>query len=209
MHGAHSTRVVRRSRRASRRCRASIPASDLSRLNGAAGDWVDISPRLAGALRLALRGREATNGRFDPTILPALVAAGYDRTLRGARRATGPRCARLAGCGRDRGRCRRRSRPASSAEPRSISAGSARAFLRRVRSAPCAARGTCFPGALVDIGGDIAVSGSPPDGAPGGSPSPTRAERRPAWASSASTRAQSPRRGGTRGASGPHVRSII
>ena len=57
------------------------PASDLSRLNRAAGDWVDVDSRLASALRLAVRGRELTHGRFDPTILPALVAAGYDRTF--------------------------------------------------------------------------------------------------------------------------------
>ena len=56
-------------------------ASDLSRMNRRAGEWVEVDARLAVALRTAVRAREATGGKFDPTILPALVAAGYDRTF--------------------------------------------------------------------------------------------------------------------------------
>ena len=56
-------------------------ASDLSRLNAASGEWVEIDRRLERALRAALRLRAETAGRFDPTILPALVAAGYDRSF--------------------------------------------------------------------------------------------------------------------------------
>ena len=57
------------------------PASDLSRLNAAGGRWTPIGRRLLEALGLALRAREETDGRFDPTVLPALVAAGYDRSF--------------------------------------------------------------------------------------------------------------------------------
>ena len=57
------------------------PGSDLSRLNAASGEWVEIDRRLERALRAALRLRAETAGRFDPTILPALVAAGYDRSF--------------------------------------------------------------------------------------------------------------------------------
>ncbi|HEV8099828.1 MAG TPA: FAD:protein FMN transferase, partial [Gaiellaceae bacterium] len=57
------------------------PASDLSRLNAAGGRWTPIGPRLLEALGLALRAREDTGGRFDPTVLPALAAAGYDRSF--------------------------------------------------------------------------------------------------------------------------------
>ena len=57
------------------------PASDLSRLNREAGEWVTIDERLESALRAALRIRTETAGRFDPTILPALIAAGYDRSF--------------------------------------------------------------------------------------------------------------------------------
>jgi len=52
------------------------PASDLSRLNAAGGRWTPIGRRLLEALGLALRAREETGGRFDPTVLPALAAAG-------------------------------------------------------------------------------------------------------------------------------------
>ncbi len=55
--------------------------SDLSRLNAAAGDWVDVDSRVLSVLEASLRARRVTRGRFDPTILPALVAAGYDRTF--------------------------------------------------------------------------------------------------------------------------------
>ena len=62
----------------------------------------------------ALRARAATDGKFDPTILPALVAAGYDRTfeeLDDDRRACTPgwRAGR-----RDRARPRREPRRGSS-----------------------------------------------------------------------------------------------
>ena len=56
-------------------------ASDLSRLNAAGGAWTRVDRRLVEALRLALRAREDTGGRFDPTVLPALDAAGYDRSF--------------------------------------------------------------------------------------------------------------------------------
>ena len=57
------------------------PASDLSRLNAAGGRWTPVGRRLLEALGLALRAREDTGGRFDPTVLPALAAAGYDRSF--------------------------------------------------------------------------------------------------------------------------------
>lgn len=55
--------------------------SDLSRLNHASGSWVEVDWRLLAALRASLDARRKTRRRFDPTILPALVAAGYDRTF--------------------------------------------------------------------------------------------------------------------------------
>jgi thiamine biosynthesis lipoprotein len=141
------------------------PSSDLSRLNSAAGDWVDVDPRLAGALRLALRGREATNGRFDPTILPALVAAGYDRSFeeldeRPALAAPGWRAAaeiEVAADG-DRARLER----GAAVDLGGIGKGfSATRVLGAMRDA-----WDMIPGALVDLGGDVAVSGLPPDRGP-------------------------------------------
>ena len=43
--------------------------------------------RLFQAVAASVAARDATGGRFDPTILPALIAAGYDRTFRNCVRA--------------------------------------------------------------------------------------------------------------------------
>jgi FAD:protein FMN transferase len=53
--------------------------SELSGVNGRAGSWTEVSEPFAELLRLALDGARRSGGLFDPTILPALVAAGYDR----------------------------------------------------------------------------------------------------------------------------------
>ena len=53
--------------------------SELSRLN--AEGSIEAGADLVRVLRLALDARDATNGRFDPTVHDALVAAGYDRTF--------------------------------------------------------------------------------------------------------------------------------
>ena len=84
--------------------------SDLSRLNRAGGEWVMVDHRLIEVLRVALRTREETGGRFDPTILPALVAAGYDRSFEQLveRPLPGPG---LAAAGGHRDRPRRLARP--------------------------------------------------------------------------------------------------
>ena len=63
--------------------------SELTAVNRAAGSVSDVSPTFAEVLRLALDAAAATGGRFDPTVLGALLAAGYDRdfdeVLAGAR----------------------------------------------------------------------------------------------------------------------------
>ena len=55
------------------------PDSELSRLN--AGVPTRLSADTFALISAAVAGWHATGGRFDPTILPALVAAGYDRTF--------------------------------------------------------------------------------------------------------------------------------
>jgi FAD:protein FMN transferase len=139
--------------------------SDLSRLNGARGDWVRVDHRLIEALRVALRVREETGGRFDPTILPALVAAGYDRSFE-----------QLA------------ERPPAHAtewRPRAaieIDTTGSRAHIETGAAVDLGGIGKGFaatralwamreawldlPGGLVDLGGDIAVWGATPEGGP-------------------------------------------
>ena len=55
------------------------PHSELSRLNAAGS--MEVSTDLLRLITLACAMREATDGRFDPTVHEAVVAAGYDRTL--------------------------------------------------------------------------------------------------------------------------------
>jgi thiamine biosynthesis lipoprotein len=68
--------------------------SELSRVNGGDGRPTAVSGPFAEAVRAALEGARETAGRFDPTLLDAVMAAGYDRTyddlLAGARIAARP-----------------------------------------------------------------------------------------------------------------------
>ena len=139
--------------------------SGLSRLNAAAGKWVQVGPRLREALRLALQAREETAGRFDPTVLPALVAAGYDRSFelleeRPAAHADGWRAG--ASIEVDERGCRARIEAGAAVDLGGIGKGYAadRALTAMFKIAPR------VRGGLVDLGGDIAVSGAPPEGGP-------------------------------------------
>jgi thiamine biosynthesis lipoprotein len=141
------------------------PASDLSRLNAAGGRWTPIGRRLSEALDLALRAREETGGRFDPTVLPALAAAGYDRSFelleeRVARSADGWRAGTWIEL--DLQNSRARLEPGSSVDLGGIGKGYAagRALDAMFLASPGLA------GGLVDLGGDIVVSGRSPEGGP-------------------------------------------
>lgn len=138
-------------------------ASELSLLNREAGEWVSVGERLEGALRAAVRIREETAGRFDPSVLPALVAAGYDRSFeqldqRPARRLDGWR----AGAEIDVLPGRARVARGAAVDLGGIGKGySAARTLSAMRAAWPA-----LPGAIVDLGGDIAAAGMPPDRGP-------------------------------------------
>lgn len=54
--------------------------SELSQLNR--DGTIEASADLLRVVALALDARERTDGRFDPTVHDAIVAAGYDRTDR-------------------------------------------------------------------------------------------------------------------------------
>jgi len=139
--------------------------SDLSRLNRANGDWVTVNERLIEALEAALRWRVDTGGRFDPTILPALTAAGYDRSFELlTERAPRPL---------DHWRAWSRVEVDPTAGRARLDRGAAvdlggigKGFsATRALQAMC----TAWPeltGALVDLGGDIAVWGAAPEGGP-------------------------------------------
>jgi len=139
------------------------PASDLSRLNGARGEWLTVDVRLVAALRAAVDARRVTAGRFDPTILQPLVAAGYDRTFteltnRPAWAVEGWR--RGAGVSTDADSCRVRLEPGSAVDLGGIGKGfsATRALVAMRRAWPT------LSGGFADLGGDIAFFGRPADG---------------------------------------------
>ena len=55
--------------------------SELAELNRSAGRWIDVSQDLFEILQLCSVYQEMTGGLFDPSILPDLEAAGYDRSM--------------------------------------------------------------------------------------------------------------------------------
>jgi FAD:protein FMN transferase len=52
--------------------------TEISDVNAAAGRWTEVSRPFMRVLLLALEAARVTGGLFDPTVLPALLAAGYD-----------------------------------------------------------------------------------------------------------------------------------
>ena len=138
--------------------------SGLSHLNAASGSWVKVDERLFRAVQAAVEARETTGGRFDPTVLPALIAAGYDRTFTELQpRDAGSLAGWSAGAAIDLDPVGRRVRlaPGTKIDLGGIGKGlSATAALDAMRTT-----WPRMPGALVDLGGDIAVDGLAPDGA--------------------------------------------
>lgn len=59
-----------------------LPDSDLSRVNANSGTAVRVSRDVELLIERAVEASDRTDGRFDPTVLPALIAAGYDRDFR-------------------------------------------------------------------------------------------------------------------------------
>lgn len=138
--------------------------SEISRLRERAGTAVTVGPLLADALTAALRAAELTDGLVDPTVGAAVAELGYDRDF--ARidpvlptPAPPPRPAP--------GWWRLVWEPASRTIllPRRIllDLGATAKALAADRIARFAAEETGC-GVLVSLGGDVAVSGSPPAG---------------------------------------------
>ena len=92
--------IVRTFEREERRFSRFRADSELSLVDAAEGRWVRISPPFCSVMRVALDAAASTGGFFDPTVLGAMVAVGYDCTfddvLAGARGALHP----TSPCGR-------------------------------------------------------------------------------------------------------------
>lgn len=135
------------------------PESELCRLNSAPGTWVPLSPPTLALVSRAVRAWDVTGGLFDPTVLPALEAAGYDRTFdEVARELPGSvRPVPAFGCSgiefRDDAV---RLPPGVRLDPGGIGKGYAADLVAQWLRAAGA------DGACVNLGGDVRVWGTPP-----------------------------------------------
>jgi thiamine biosynthesis lipoprotein len=57
------------------------PSSEMTQVNQGAGKWTKVSADMYALLETALACYTATNGLFDPTILPDLEQAGYTKSI--------------------------------------------------------------------------------------------------------------------------------
>src|SRR5487761_23901 len=55
--------------------------SEVARLNGALGRWVDISPEMEQMLHASLQAFELSQGLVNVAVLPSMLAIGYTRSL--------------------------------------------------------------------------------------------------------------------------------
>ena len=139
------------------------PESELSRLNAAAGREVPVSPLLLSVVETAIRAARATDGLFDPTLLGAMIVAGYDRTFDDLPR-VGP-----ARVGPDRGiaggwrtlRVDAARRTVTLPEGAGIDLGGIAKGMAVDASVELLAAAGVAP-AAIDAGGDLAVRGLPP-----------------------------------------------
>lgn len=156
----------RRARALERSWSRFLADSELSLLNRNAGSPMAVSPETALLLELAAAGWERTGGRFDPSVVPALVVSGYDRPFDQLAAETVVDGSPLAG--------RPTPGPAGMSVVRELGVaivppgvcidpgGIGKGLAADLISAELVAVGAA--GALVSIGGDLRVAGRPPDG---------------------------------------------
>jgi FAD:protein FMN transferase len=143
-------------------CNRFRPDSEVSRLNARRTASSKVSATMELALAAALRAYELSAGLCDPTVLPALLALGYDRDFdKLARRRDVVSAAPIPAMGVAAIRWDR-SRHTVALKPRcAIDLGaSAKALVADLVADELAPRG----GVVVEIGGDVAVRGRGPDG---------------------------------------------
>ncbi len=142
-----------------------ISTSDISKLNMAGGQPVAVDESTLTLLEHSVRAWQATDGYFDPTLLPALLKFGYVASRDEPRRQTSLPSSAVAG-GNPAGIVVDRTSNkvalpfAMTIDPGGIGKGLAADIVVRELVAS-------FPecGALVEIGGDLSVLGPAPEGA--------------------------------------------
>lgn len=80
-HEALIDRAERRIHDLEQRWSRFLGTSEISRINAASGQWVTVSADTVLLIERAIEAWRLTGGGFDPTVLEAVVAAGYDRSF--------------------------------------------------------------------------------------------------------------------------------
>lgn len=138
--------------------------SEISRLNAAGGRPMHVSPATSLLVALAVRGWEATGGTFDPTVLDAMLTSGYDRPFDALPADGGPpphTPSPPPGCAAIEVDMRR-SRVQLPRGVRLDMGGIGKGLADDIVAGIVRGRGAA--GALVNVGGDIAVAGRAPAG---------------------------------------------
>ncbi len=160
--GAHAAATIERLEQQWSRFR---PTSELCALNAAAGAPVVVSVELFALVERAVRAWKDTAGRYDPTVLPAVVAAGYDRDFDAvAREGAGPGTdvapAPAPGCAA----IELDARLFAVTLPAGVAldlGGIGKGYAADLVAAELIARGA--RGALVNLGGDLRALGAAPE----------------------------------------------
>ena len=161
--------AMERVRDLERRWSRFLPDSEVSRANANAGEWTRVSPATVALVERSELARRCTAGRFDPTLLAQVLAAGYDRSFD-----------LLGGTGRG-------STAGAAVEPTRDVDGPTEVLVDRVACSILVPRGVGFDpggmgkgfaadlvldelrddgaaGACVNLGGDVRVGGPGPGG---------------------------------------------
>lgn len=137
-----------------------LPASEVSALNAAAGHARPVSAETYELVSRAVEGWRRTGGAFDPTLLGDVVRAGYDRSYDDVSGAPGVSALHRDAGGIELDEVARTVRlPAGvGLDPGGIGKGLAADVVVRELLAAGA------EGACVNVGGDVRVAGTGPDG---------------------------------------------
>jgi thiamine biosynthesis lipoprotein len=131
------------------------PESELSQLNTHLGEWQPVSPALLANVMAAKHGARLTDGLYNPLVLDALAAAGYERSFEHL--GSGPASSGVPAVAdwRDIQIDAQEERVCLPA--RIDLGGVAKGWAAQTIARQLKPYGPC----LVDIGGDIAVEGAP------------------------------------------------
>lgn len=138
-----------------------IADSDISRINNAEGNPTEVDAVTVSLVMEMLAARRLTDGQYDPTILPRLVAEGYSRSRTDpARLTTLPASARwpVDTAGTTVSGTTVTLPLGMTLDPGGIGKGFAADVLAM------RARELGALGALIEIGGDLRIDGTAPDG---------------------------------------------